>query len=217
MAKKFRLTRPELKRQRGAMARFERYLPMLQLKQQLLQIKVTEAARQHEAAQAEADGVSARVDRYRAVLRDPPGVNLDQLAQPSEVRTRLENIAGVEVPDFQSVSFAPATYSFFGTPPWVDRAVTDLRELAGCRARAEVLARRHRVLRAALTKIIQRVNLFEKVLIPQAREAIRVIRIRLGEEQTSAIGWAKLAKARLLDQGAGTAGGGLSPVGGGRP
>ena len=63
-----------------------------------------------------------------------------------------------------------------------------------------MLDRQHELISAALTKITQRVNLFEKVLIPDTQEAIRLIRIRLGEEQTAAVGRAKLAKAKLAEQ-----------------
>ncbi|MCX5669743.1 MAG: hypothetical protein NTU94_00260, partial [Planctomycetota bacterium] len=47
---------------------------------------------------------------------------------------------------------------------------------------------------------IQRVNLFEKIKIPEAREAIRVIRIRLGDEMTAAVGRAKIAKAKFGEE-----------------
>jgi V/A-type H+-transporting ATPase subunit D len=137
-------------------------------------------------------------------------VDVVGLARPVEVKTTTENIAGVRVPVLESVAFAPADYSLFGTPAWVDAALADLREHNRRLARLEVLLRRLGLLNAALTKVIQRVNLFEKVLIPEAREAIRVIRIHLGEEQTAGVARAKLAKAKLQEApaGAGPEGGG---------
>ena len=50
-----------------------------------------------------------------------------------------------------------------------------------------------------LTKIVQRVNLFEKVKIPEAKENIRRIRIQLGDEMTAAVGRAKIAKNKLAE------------------
>ena len=200
MAKKIKLTRPELRRQRDALARYSRYLPMLKLKQQQLQLTVREVRQRRREAHAEAQAAEERMDPYRRVLLDTAGVNVERLARPEEVRTHEENIAGVRVPVFDSVSFGAAEYSLFGTPPWVDRALADLRELNERLARVDVLDRQYGILAAALTKIIQRVNLFEKVLIPEAREAIRLIRIRLGDEQTAAVGRAKLAKGKLAEQ-----------------
>ena len=45
----------------------------------------------------------------------------------------------------------------------------------------------------------QRVNLFEKVKIPEARENIRVIGIYLGDQQTSAVVRGKIAKKKLQE------------------
>ncbi len=53
------------------------------------------------------------------------------------------------------------------------------------------------MLRRELTRIVQRVNLFEKIMIPDAREAIRRIRIKLGDEMTDAVGRSKIAKKKL--------------------
>ena len=45
----------------------------------------------------------------------------------------------------------------------------------------------------------QRVNLFEKVKIPEAKENIRMISIYLGDQQTSAVVRGKIAKKKRLE------------------
>ena len=197
MAKKIRLTRPELKRQRDALARFERYLPMLKLKQQQLQLTMRDVQAARRRARAAADEARAVFEPYRAVLADLAGVNVPKLAEPTEVRTGQTNVAGVSIPVFEEALFGEADYSLFATPAWVDRALADLRAVRRHEAEAEVLDEQYRLLDRELTKIIQRVNLFEKVKIPEAREAIRVIRIKLGDEMTAAVGRAKIAKAKI--------------------
>ena len=197
MAKKIRLTRPELKRHRDALARFERYLPMLKLKQQQLQIALREVQQDWRAARDAAKEAARRFGLYEAVLADRSGINVRDLARPSRVRTATSNIAGVRIPVLQEVEFPPATYSLFATPAWVDRALADLREVNRLEAHARVLQQQYDLLHRELTKIIQRVNLFEKVKIPEAGEAIRLIRIHLGDEMTAAVGRAKLAKSKL--------------------
>jgi V/A-type H+-transporting ATPase subunit D len=79
----------------------------------------------------------------------------------------------------------------------VDRALADMREISKLEAQVEVLDEQFRLLDAELTKIIQRVNLFEKIMIPFAKDAIRKIRIKLGDEMTAAVGRAKIAKTKL--------------------
>jgi len=203
MAKKIRMTRPELKRQRDALARYARYLPMLKLKQQQLQMTVREVAQRRDEARSAADAAAAEVDPYRDVLADTAGVDVDALTTPEEVVRHEENIAGVRIPVFDSLSFPRVQYSLFATPPWVDRALADLRDLVEKDLRAKTFQEQFDLLDRALTKIIQRVNLFEKVLIPDARENIRVIRIQLGEEQTAGVARAKLAKAKIESQAGG--------------
>ena len=199
MAKKIRLTRPELKRQRDAMERFERYLPMLKLKQQQLQITLGQLEVKIRHANSAYQQAFTKFSRYQDVLGDIAGVNVRQLAKPSEVKTSQTNVAGVTLPVFEDVNFPQARYSLFATPSWVDRAIADLRELNNRQAQLDILRRQHNLLQRELTKIIQRVNLFEKVKIPEAREAIRIITIRLGDEMTAAVCRAKIAKAKLAE------------------
>ena len=199
MAKKIKLTRPELKSQRDMLARFERYLPMLKLKQQQLQLTIREVKRKRQAVLDAARESQKKIQPYKAVLADLAGVNFRELAKPDKIETTDTNIAGVRIPVFHAVSFPVAVYSLFATPPWVDRAVADHRELNRHLAEAEVLQKQYELLGRELTKIVQRVNLFEKVKIPGCRESIRVIRIKLGDEMTAAVGRAKIAKTKLAE------------------
>jgi V/A-type H+-transporting ATPase subunit D len=199
VVQKIKLTRPELKRQRESLARYERYLPMLKLKQQRLQVMLRQVAQErHQAEQARAE-IEAALRKYQSVMSDRAGVPLTEWARPSEVQVDEKNVAGVAVPVFRHVVFPEVRYSLFGTPPWVDRALADLRERNRRQAVIEILQRQERLLRRELTRIIQRVNLFEKIMIPQAREAIRRIRIKLGDEMTDAVGRSKIAKKKLAE------------------
>jgi len=200
MARKLKLTRPELKRQRDALVRFERYLPMLKLKQQQLQLTLRDVAARHAAAAEAAEAARRTFNAYRAVLNDRAGVNVDALAKPAEVRTGTVNIAGVTVPTFEGVVFPTPVYSLFATPAWVDRALADLRDLRRREAELHVIQEQYGRLHRELVKIIQRVNLFEKIKIPEASEAIRRIRIRLGDEMTAAVGRAKIAKSKFGEE-----------------
>ena len=199
MAKKIKLTRPELKRQRDALTRFQRYLPMLKLKQQQLQLTMRQIAQEYKAAQKAQQQAQEKFDSYRAVLADLAGVNVPELARCQEIKTTNTNIAGVNIPVFEGVTFSQVKYSLFSTPVWVDAAIADLREVNTCQAKLEIVQQQHDLLQKELTKIIQRVNLFEKVKIPEAREIIRRIRIQLSDEMAAAVGRAKIAKAKLAE------------------
>lgn len=199
MAAKVKLTRPELKRFRDALVRYQRYLPMLKLKQQQLQISLRQVHQQRKEAAAELKTAADTFNGYRRILADPAGLDITALAQPAEIRTSSQNIAGVNIPVFEEVLFTRTAYTLFATPPWVDRAILDLRQVNRARARMEIIEQQFQLLQKELTKITQRVNLFEKVKIPEAREIIRVIRIKLGDEMTAAVGRAKIAKSKLSE------------------
>lgn len=198
MAKKIKLTRPELKRHRDALQRFQRYLPMLKLKQQQLQMMVRNVKVELRQAALEVQTAHESFEPCRVILTDRAGVNIPALATPEKIDVEQKNIAGVVVPIFKGLTFPAVSYSLFATPPWVDRALLDMRELNARQAKLDVLQDQLRLLREELDKIIQRVNLFEKVMIPDSREAIRRIRIRLGDEMTAAVAQAKIAKDKIL-------------------
>jgi len=201
MAEKIKLTRPELKRQRDVLVRFERYLPMLKLKQQQLQLTLQEILQQRQKLEDACEAARTKFEPYSGVLRDVAGVDVRRLSEVTQVRTSTANIAGISVPVFEDVSFPEARYSLFATPTWVDKALADMRQISRQTAELQVLDRQCELIRAELTKITQRVNLFEKVRIPEARENIRRIRIRLGDELTAAVGRAKIAKSKLTATG----------------
>ena len=76
-----------------------------------------------------------------------------------------------------------------------------VEEIAGLDAMAKTLRQRVTLLERELRATAQRVNLFEKVKIPEAKENIRVIGIYLGDQQTSAVVRAKIAKKKLQEVG----------------
>ncbi|MFO8151104.1 MAG: V-type ATP synthase subunit D, partial [Trueperaceae bacterium] len=86
------------------------------------------------------------------------------------------------------------------TPPWVDEAVELLERLTELRWRRQVLAEQRSRLADELRLTSQRVNLFEKVKIPEAQEALRIIRIALGDQQAAEVVRAKIAKAKSLER-----------------
>jgi len=198
--KKIKLTWTELRQQRNALARFELYLPTLQLKQQQLQSAILETLREHRRATQAAEASEKKLSTYDAVFKDPAGINVANLSEPEEIRTVETNIAGLKVPVFESVAFTRPVYSLFGTSPWVDRALADLRDRNRHLAELRIVEQKRALLGAELKKVTQRVNLFEKVVIPQAREHIRRIRIALGDRMTAAVARAKIAKEKLEEK-----------------
>ena len=198
MAKrKIKFTRTELKQQRDALSRFNRYLPTLKLKQQQVQLSILQTRQAFSEKQDMARETERKISAYEGLFSDVAGVNFAELSTPDSVDTSRRSIAGVHVPRFERITFPKSDFSLFATAPWVDRALADLRQLNHQKAELRVLQECLDLLQAELKKVMQRVNLFEKVMIPNTMDNIRRIRIALGDQMTAGVARAKIAKAKL--------------------
>ena len=192
---KIKLTKTELKAQTDALKRFQRFLPMLQLKKQQLQSEIA-------GITAKADEVSARERKVREGLAHWVGLFatdeslVEGLVKVKGINTGTANIAGVAIPTFDSIETEVKEVDPWATPAWVDDAVETTTKVLSLQCERAIYEEQRRLVTAELQQTSQRVNLFEKVKIPQCKEAIRVIKIALGDEQTAAVTRGKIAKSR---------------------
>lgn len=193
---KIKLTKGELKRQRDALAQYRRYLPTLQLKKQQLQLEIVHQIAAIERKRHELAGRRADAAAWAGLMHADPA-RFAAWARPARVDTGSRNIAGVDLPVFRGAIFASVEHDLFETPVWYDAALDLLREIAALEEEARLLFEGLAVLRRELRTTTQRVNLFEKVKIPETEEAIRVIKIFIGDQLANAVGRSKIAKRKL--------------------
>jgi V/A-type H+-transporting ATPase subunit D len=192
---KIKLTQGELKRQRDALRQYERYLPTLQLKKQLLQLEILH---QQSALRERKNSLSEKkksAENWWGLLVEVPDIR--QWLIPQKIIAAKKNVAGVDVPVFERVNFEPAEYDLFLTPFWVDAGVETLRDMVSLQEEIRVIEQGISVLKHELRITAQRVNLFEKVKIPESKEAIRRIKIYIGDQMTNAVGRSKIAKNKI--------------------
>ena len=198
---KIKLTKNEQKKQKDSLKQFTRYLPTLQLKKQQLQTVIRQSYAEIEelkVKQKEAvEGMKSWIAVYGENSSWSEERSISHLVKVKEVKKTNGNIAGVEVPVFQSLVFEDVPYDLRVYPLWVDKAIVALGEIARYDALIETLKERIRLLDKELRTTTQRVNLFEKVKIPEAKENIRKIGIYLQDQQTSAVVRGKIAKKKL--------------------
>jgi V/A-type H+-transporting ATPase subunit D len=199
---KIKLTKNELKRQKDALKRFLRYLPTLMLKKQQLQMEIRKVETQVQEGRLRRERSYEQLTRWIAVFGEQQaqagGISLESTLRIGEVRTETGNIAGVDIPLFESIQFGEEPYDLFATPLWVDAAIDKVKELAALDAEMHVLQQQADLLGEELRVTSQRVNLFEKVKIPEARDNIRRVQIYLGDEQTASVVRGKIAKKKLV-------------------
>jgi len=189
------LNKTELAKKKRELATYRRFLPSLDLKRrQLLE----------ERSRARAD--LAELERQRAALREEAGRNIPMLSNRRisveglvtvrDVQLGEANIVGVCVPVFESVDFTVEPYGLLSKPHWVDAVVEMLKRAAELQLREQVARERLERLEAGLKKVTQRVNLFEKVLIPRAEAAIRAIQVGLADIERASVVRSKIAKRK---------------------
>ena len=192
---KVKLTKTELKAQSDALKRFQRFLPMLQLKKQQLQSEIAGIVAKAESVSAREREVRSELDSWVGLIATDEEL-LSGLVSVKSVKTGTANIAGVAIPTFESIDTDVKDIDAWATPAWIDDAVAVTTQILSLQCERRVYEEQRRLVQEELRQTSQRVNLFEKVKIPQCKEAIRVIKITLGDEQTAAVTRGKIAKSR---------------------
>ena len=197
---KVKLTKNALKAERDALKRFQRYLPTLQLKKQQLQMEIRGVQSRVESKRQEEAALLADMDNWIKLFAEP--IEWGKYIKVDKVLLGEGNIAGVTIPVFDSVVFGRNIPDLFDTPVWIDDGIRALEHLVSLRLERRVIEEQYRLLTEELRTTNQRVNLFEKVKIPEAKENIRVVRIFLGDQQTAGVARSKIAKNKSVAKNA---------------
>ena len=193
---KIKFTKNELKKQKDELKRFQRYLPTLVLKKQLLQMEIRQVEVQIKVKSLERENMYAELKGWVHVFGEE--MNLAGLVKVKEADLGSTNIAGVDIPVFRGIMYENIPYDLMVYPLWVDAGIKKLQEIFSTDMELSVLKKQAVLLGEELRITTQRVNLFEKVKIPETKENIRRINIFLGDQQTAAVVRGKMSKSKLV-------------------
>ena len=195
---RLQLNKSSLARESKNLRTYEGFLPSLDLKRQQLMAERAKAARVLAEIRREIGAFRERVGRDLPMLANLD-VDLSGLATITGVQLGTENLVGTRLPRLEEIKFDVRPYALLAKPHWVDNVVDMLRGMLEMRVRLRVQERRLSYLDAAIKTITQRVNLFDKVLIPRARSNIKRIKIYLSDEEMSAVVRSKIAKKKRTE------------------
>ena len=196
MAEKIKKTRPELMTQRRSLAMFQRFLPTLVLKKQQIQSEILKVRAEAQKLSKQMEEKIQQSGDWQLLFSESLPGSITRLVQVKNIQRSIRNVAGIKLPVVSQVEYEISEISRLATPAWVDAGLEFLKELLEVREKCKVAKEQEFLLQQELRKVTQRVNLFEKVKIPQAKENIKLIRIMLAEEQTSAVARSKIAKGK---------------------
>ena len=191
-----KLTKNELKNQKEALKMYKRYLPTLQLKKQQLQTEIRGIENRVRLLRDKKKAFEAEFEKWVSIFGET-GFFHSRLLRIEKVHTSTGNIAGVAIPVFSGADFKRGRYELYSYPLWVDKALQKMEEVLLLDLEANVLEEQVRLLSDELKTTTQRVNLFEKVKIPQTRANIKRISVYLGDQQVAAVVRGKISKKNL--------------------
>lgn len=189
------LSKAALGQAKTRLAGYRRFLPSLDLKRRQL------IAERNKTRQRLADMAAEREALFREAGERVPmlafaGIGLDGLSWIKSARYGQQNVVGVLLPVVDEVEIETRDYGLLIRPHWVDRVAELLARSLRLEVEITVARQQVGVLDEAVKKVTQRVNLFEKVLIPRTQAHIRKIQIVLGDAERAGVVTAKLAKQK---------------------
>lgn len=192
---KVKLTKNEFKKQKDALKRYTRYLPTLELKKQQLLTEIRRIQDEILKLKKQYEDLKNQLRAWVDVFGED--VDITTLFSLKEIETETGNIAGSDIPLFKGISFEDEDYDLMEYPFWVDEGIETAKVFIALNAEIEILEKQQEIIQEELRITIQRINLFDKILIPETKENIRKIRIFLGDQQTASVVRGKIAKSKL--------------------
>jgi len=177
--------------------RYQQFLPSLDLKRQQLIVERYKAAAGLTAIEEEVRQCRAMISENLPMISNSR-IALNDLVTISDVSVGYENNAGVNLPILKSIDVVTKPYSTYAKPHWVDQAVIELKRMFELKVRLQIARRRLDILDAAVKKVTQRVNFFDKILIPRAKQTIKKISIFLSDAERAGIVRAKITKQKRM-------------------
>ena len=197
---KLKLTKNEQKKQKDDLKRFARFLPTLVLKKQQLQSEIRTVEARVDDLRSQKELLEGGYGKWLSVFAEDDVFTPDVLKIVKLV-TAEGNIAGVPIPVFVSVEFDTSQYDLIEKPLWLDLAVENMKYLISLDLELRCLEEQQSRLRNELRTTSQRVNLFEKIKIPEAEANIKKIAVFLGDQQTAAVVRGKISKRSMEKTG----------------
>lgn len=189
------LSKMQMAREKADLAMYRRYLPSLDLKRKQLTAECNKSEKRIAGIEDEiarrTRGIGAEIPMLADSEMDLKGLVTLKSAKLGEV-----NLVGQRLPVLEDIEVEIAPYGYMARPHWVDLVAMRLKEVLRLRVERLVEQRRVRLLEAAVVRVTQRVNLFDKVMIPRAQSNIRRINIALGDLERAAVVNSKISKRK---------------------
>ncbi len=190
---KLALNKATLNREGRKLKAFRQFVPALDLKRKQLLSERQASRQQLQLLQQQLEEISIAVADLLPMLTGSK-IKPEQLLKVKQVELRYVNLVGLELPGLATLVITPQQYSKLSTPHWLDPLLQLQQQALEAEIKIRICRQRLELLEAGLQKTTQRLNLFDKVMIPQAQANMRKIQIALSDAERAGVVRAKIAK-----------------------
>ena len=176
----------------------ENALPTLQAKEAALRLEVKKAREELDSFSKSLESKRSELARYYLLWSEFP----EDILAVKNVDMGIKKIAGVNTPVFKKVDFSISQFSLFNAHAWVPRGLEMLKEIIALEIQKAIAEKKSEILEHARKKTTQKVNLYEKVQIPEYQEGLLKIKRFMEDEDNLAKSSQKILKQRLAGEAA---------------
>ena len=191
MALKFQYNKTALQNLRRQLSIREKALPTLKSKEAALRLEVRKITAEIDLLKEEYEMIVKENQNYNGFWTEFP-----KIVKIRNIISEQKNIAGVRVAILNKIDFALEQISLFNMPSWIRLAISMFERLMTIQIRIEMTETRLNALAYARKKTTQKVNLYEKVQIPEYRMAIIKIKRYMEDEDNLSKSSQKIVKER---------------------
>jgi V/A-type H+-transporting ATPase subunit D len=191
MALKFHYNKTTVQLFKRQLAIRQKALPILKNKETALRLEVVKLTKGLEDIQLQKRALDGKLEHYKAFWAEFPDILL-----MDQIDIYKKKVIGVNIPEIKTIVFKIADVSWWNMPAWVPGGIALLKEVIRLKLKADILQQQVDILDLARKKTTQKVNLYEKVQIPEYEEAIMKIKRFLEDKENISKAAQKIVKKR---------------------
>lgn len=188
---KYQLNKPALQKLRRDLVIRVRALPILKAKETALRLELIKSQAMLVKLAADEKLLKQRSESCIQLWGEYPG-----LLSVKEIQLAQRSVAGVPIAEVQEINFHVLKAGLFHQRGWVVKGTDMLRDMVRLRVEIDIHHKNTLVLHDARKKATQKVNLYEKVQIPELTGAIRRIRNFLDDKENLSRAAQKIVKEK---------------------
>lgn len=188
---KYQLNKPALQKLRRDLAIRVRALPILKAKETALRLELVKSQARLLNLTADEKRIKEQSNPHLRLWGEYPGLLSIEAIELSE-----RSVAGVPIAEVADIRFHVLKAGLFHQRGWVVKGTDMLRDMVRLRVEMDIHRKNTLVLHDARKRATQKVNLYEKVQIPQLSGAIRRIRNFLDDKENLSRAAQKIVKEK---------------------